>query len=85
MDMAAADVFVDGQPAPARSGREICETIIAAGLADGEPHDLWLGSLTGNGGFGRVMRLYWQALVRSGRRVEVEQADGSLAPLAAEE
>jgi len=77
--MTVGDIFVDGKAPPAISGQQMCEYVIAAGLYQGTPEQLW-----NHDPHGHLMTpygLYWVAIVKNGHTVEVELPDGKRVPM----
>lgn len=73
--MLEGEILVDGNEPPARTGREMCEYIVAAGLWQGTPESLWNYSSTGE--LSVVFDLYYMALAKNGHKLEVVMPDGS--------
>jgi hypothetical protein len=64
------DILVDGETPKAVSGKEMCEYVIAAGLFQGTPEQLWCAE--GDGSLVTCHELYWKALAKNGHNVEID-------------
>ena len=77
------DIFVDGKSPEPTTGIAMCEKIVAAGLYDGDPLDIWNASPSGE--LMHVAELYYAAIMMEGRCVQLDIGGGRLLNMATRE